>query len=42
MLITDCPWCDGPAVVTETLDCEACGVQVELAEDVSRDLPLAA
>jgi hypothetical protein len=33
MLITECPWCDGPAVVADTLDCEGCGVAVEIATD---------
>jgi hypothetical protein len=31
MLITDCPWCDGPAVVTDALECEGCDLVVDLA-----------
>ena len=42
MLIIDCPWCDGLAVVADALSCEACGVQVEIAENTERDLSLAA
>ena len=33
MLITECPWCDGPAVVADALECEGCGVAVEFATD---------
>lgn len=40
MLITECPWCEGAATVTDTVDCEACGVQVELSD--LEDLALAA
>jgi len=36
MLLVDCPLCDGPApadAVTGDLDCDACGVRLELAPD---------
>ena len=36
MLTIDCPWCTGPATTTEALvalECESCGVHVELAPD---------
>jgi hypothetical protein len=36
MLLIDCPLCAGPASLVEAsdaLDCQACGVQLELAPD---------
>jgi hypothetical protein len=33
MLITECPWCDGSAVVADALECDGCGVVVEIATD---------
>lgn len=33
MITTECPWCDGPAVVAGALECEGCGVRVELADE---------
>jgi hypothetical protein len=46
MLLADCPLCDGPAPVdpaTGDLDCDACGVRLEVASDIQlAELPLAA
>jgi hypothetical protein len=46
MLLVDCPLCDRPAPLDATtgdLDCDACGVRLELAPDApSLDLALAA
>jgi hypothetical protein len=47
MLLVDCPLCDRPAPLDATgsgdLDCDACGVRLELAlDEPSLDLPLAA
>ena len=46
MLLTDCPLCDRTATLWATtgdLDCEACGVHLELAPDEQPvDLGLAA
>jgi hypothetical protein len=45
MLIVDCPLCDGPVPFdTEeaTLDCDACGVRLEVAERDLVALPAAA
>jgi hypothetical protein len=36
MLFTDCPLCDRPAPIDETtgaLDCPACAIRLELADD---------
>ena len=36
MLTIDCPWCTGPATMTDALvalECEACDVHVDLAPD---------
>lgn len=35
MLIVDCPLCDGPApfdAAEDALDCDVCGVRLELAD----------
>ena len=35
-MTTDCPWCDGPATIDPALtavDCDACGIHVDLADD---------
>jgi hypothetical protein len=35
MLIVDCPMCDGPVALhadEDALDCDACGVRVQIAE----------
>lgn len=45
MIVTDCPLCDGSAVLeaeADALDCEGCGVRLELAPDRPVELPLAA
>ena len=45
MIITDCPLCDGPAVLEAeavALACDACGVHLELAPERPVELPLAA
>jgi hypothetical protein len=46
MLLADCPLCDGPAPVdaaTGDLECDACGVRLDVAPDASlAELPLAA
>ena len=46
MLLTDCPLCDRPATLEATtgdLDCDACGVHLDLAPDaLPVDLGLAA
>jgi|WetSurMetagenome_2_1015567.scaffolds.fasta_scaffold1100369_2 hypothetical protein len=39
--IVDCPLCDAPAAVDTalcTLECAACGVRLELAEDHAPDV----
>ena len=45
MLLVDCPLCDGPApfyAVEDTLDCEACGVVLEVSISDPISLPAAA
>jgi hypothetical protein len=46
MLLTDCPLCDRPAPLDEataSLDCDACGVRLEVAPDTATpELALAA
>jgi len=45
MLIVDCPCCDGPAPFDAhdgTLECDACGVRLELAAADPVALPAAA
>ena len=45
MLLVDCPLCDGPApfdAVEDTLDCDACGVVLEVADLDPISLPAAA
>ncbi|HEY6570840.1 MAG TPA: hypothetical protein VIZ22_11135 [Candidatus Limnocylindrales bacterium] len=45
MLLVDCPLCDGPApfdAVEDTLDCDACGVVLEVATPEPVALPAAA
>jgi uncharacterized Zn finger protein (UPF0148 family) len=45
MLIVDCPCCDGPAPFDAhdgTLECDACGVRLELALDEAPALAAAA
>jgi hypothetical protein len=42
MVVVDCPWCEGPAEVSDSsVDCQACGVSVEIAAD-ERGLAIAA
>jgi len=46
MLLADCPLCDHPAPLdgaTGDLECDACGVRLEIAQDAApEDLALAA
>ena len=45
MLIVDCPLCERPAPFDtdqEALECEACGVRLEMADDAQVALPIAA
>ena len=45
MLIVDCPLCDGPVALPadeDTLDCDACGVRVQIADPDPISLPIAA
>ena len=45
MLIVDCPCCDGPApfdAEVGSLECDACGVRLELAADDAPVLAAAA
>ena len=45
MLIVDCPLCERPAPFDtdhEALECEACGVRLEMADDAQVELPIAA
>jgi hypothetical protein len=45
MTIVDCPLCERPApfdTEAEALECDACGVRLELARDDAAALPIAA
>lgn len=45
MLMTDCPWCEGPATVDPgltTLACDECAVVVQIAPDPTTIVTLAA
>ena len=45
MLIVDCPLCDFPVALhadEDTLDCDACGVRVQIADPDLISLPAAA
>ena len=45
MLIVDCPLCDGPVAVhadEDALDCDACGVRIQIADPDPVPLAVAA
>jgi hypothetical protein len=46
MIIIECVWCDGElaieAIDAESVDCPDCGISLDIAPDVSTQLPVAA